>query len=165
MLGRASAGDCDHFVGDDDPALEVEGREPTGCCHAMEDGFLLRTLRDVFPFSSGAGAVTVVFAVDLPNPKLDPVAPLGFVSNVGFGPGDGSRIFGLRGSPYWWGLIAGACPLLDSVCPDICDISSSLLSDLLMPGCMYVPWRLLLEGSPGLVGGSNPDLYDAILFS
>jgi hypothetical protein len=72
--------------------------------------------------------------------------------------------FGL-GTPVCCDLPNDACPILDSVWPEICAISACLFLDLLLldSGCVYVPILLLLAGSPGRFGGSKPVLYDAIL--
>ena len=80
-------------------------------CFAMELCFLLNTLRDDFPFSSGDGPVIVVFVVDLPKPIPD----FDLVSGAGFVLGGGSRTFG-RGREVWRDL-SGVGALLYSNCP------------------------------------------------
>jgi hypothetical protein len=84
MLGLVSAETWDHFDGDEDPDLSIAERGLLGFC-AIEEGFLLNTLRDDFPFSSGAVLGFTVFADGLPNPKLD---PFDFDSSAGLGAGD-----------------------------------------------------------------------------
>jgi hypothetical protein len=149
MLGRLSADVCDHLVGDDETERSA-GRDPAVCCHATDEGFRLNTFREDLPLSSGVGPGMVAFPVDFPK------IPFDFVSGTDLVLGEGSRILG-RGSPVYCGRLAGACPLLDSVCPDMCAISASLCSTLLCACCAYVPILLVLAGSPGRVGGSNPD--------
>ena len=147
--------------GDVDPDLSrLERGSPEFC--AMEEGFLLKTLREDLPLNSGTFCFGVVVVAVLPKPKRDPDV-LGFVSGIDLVFGDGERMLGL-GNPVCCVLPTGVGPLLGSVCPDICAMSASLRSTLAGPGCIYVTSLLLLGASPGRVGGSNPDLYDAIMF-
>ena len=93
MLGRLSADASDHFDGDVDPDLSTANLG-TGCWE-MEDGFLLNTFLDDFPFNSGAGAILVGaggLLLDLPNPNL---CPLGFGSAMVLVLGEGERKPGL----------------------------------------------------------------------
>jgi hypothetical protein len=163
MLGRVSAEVVAHFVGDVEPDLPRAGRELSACCE-IEEGFLLKTFRDDFPLSSWGGLADGGLLVDRPNPNLGAATPPDLVSGTFLELGDGSRILGL-GNPVCAGLWSGTWSLLGSICPDMCAMSASLCSDFADPGCMYVPCLLLLEISPGRVGGSNPVLYDAIVSS
>jgi hypothetical protein len=158
MLGRVSTDVWDHFDGDDDPDLSAADRGIPWSC-AIEEGFLLKTLREDFPLNSGTAAV---FAEAFPNPNLEAEAFSGLVWGIANGAGEVSRKPGL-GRPVCGALLTELCPLFGSICPEICAISASLCSSLLVPGCMDVPCLLLRGASPGRVGGSNPDLYDAIL--
>jgi hypothetical protein len=162
MLGRTSDEVVVHLVGDIEPALPTAGRELSGCCK-IEEGFLRKTFRDDFPLNSWGCPADGGLLDDLPNPNLVAAIPLGLVSGTILELGDGSRMLGL-GSAVCTGLLSGTWPLLGSICPDMCAMSASLCSNFAGPGCMYVPCLLLLEVSPGRVGGSNPALYDAIMF-
>jgi hypothetical protein len=148
-------------VGDAVFDRSIVGREPPNCV-ATEDGFLLRTLRDDFPFNSRAHDPVVGLSIDFPNPKLPP-NPLGLVSGPDAELGNDSLILGL-GSAVCCVLCMGGCPRRGSIWPDKCAMSASLCSTLAGPPCMYVPILLLRPDSPGLVGGSKAALYDAIMF-
>jgi len=95
MLGRVSADVRDHLVGEEDPDLSVDGRELPACCHATEDGFLLKTFRDDFFFNSGVGLALPAFVFDLPKPKLVDATPLDLDSGTTLILGEGSRMLGL----------------------------------------------------------------------
>ena len=75
MLGRVSTDVWDHFDGDDDPELPAADRGIPWFC-AIEEGFLLKTLREDFPLNSGTVAV---FAKGFPNPNLEAEALSGLV--------------------------------------------------------------------------------------
>ena len=169
MLGRNSEPEDDHFVGDEEPALRRGGREPPACC-AIEEGFLLSTFREDLPFRFVGAMVAGWIPVGFPNPNLDPELPLplGRVSHAGLEPGEGARKLGFATPPRSVGLSKGTSSQLDFTCPDICADSPSISSHLAGPDCMYAPCLLVLDVSildlsPGRVGGSNPDLYDAIM--
>jgi len=160
MLGRRSTGVWDIFVGDEVTERLIVGREPPDCC-ATEDGFLLKTFRDDFPRNWGTSPPVPDLLVDFPNPNCPP-NPFGLIS----GPdelGMGSRALG-RGNAVCCVLCIGDGPRRGSIWPDKCAMSASLCSILGGPPCMYVPILLLRAVSPGLVGGSKPALYDAIMF-
>lgn len=116
------------------------------------EGFLLKTLRDVFVLSSGATPSTL--ALGCPNPNRDAVP-----ARCPVGSGDclvlvaGSLMLG-RGNEVCSGLPATACALLYSGAP------WGLMSILRLfgPGCAYRPGSLLPLLSPGRVGGSKPAL-------
>jgi hypothetical protein len=153
MLGLFSADVVVHFVGEEEIDLSMGGLGLSAFC-AMEEGFLLNTFREDFPLSSGRSALATVLLAALPNPNLDAVPA--FACGSGLKLGGSCCVFDL-GSPVCTCLFAGGYTLLPSICPEICAMSASLCS-FIWPGVMYCPILLLLPVSPGLVGGSNPDL-------
>jgi hypothetical protein len=90
-----------------------------------------------------------------PIPTFEDVIPLDLVCDTDPATGEGPRILGL-GTPVCGSLLTG-------ICSEIWATSASLCSNPFVPGFIYVPCLLLRGASPGRVGGSKSNLYDAIL--